>query len=138
MGKRNSLIKELENLSHDYQYLKEMREVIEHEDLGLTKIYWSLKEMKKLKLEIGDLDLKLKNFLEKLIQEEQHLIYALEHRQRIHDQISELEQPYRNVLYFRYVSSNTFDEIALKMNYSTKRIYQLHKEAIDLYCEKFQ
>ena len=32
----------------------------------------------------------------------------------------------------------TFDEIGEKMNYSTKRIYQLHQKALEIYCERFQ
>ena len=46
-----------------------------------------------------------------------------------------LEQPYRNILFYRYIKFMTFDEIALKMNYSTPRIYQLHDHAIELILE---
>ena len=46
-----------------------------------------------------------------------------------------LEQPYRNILFYRYIKFMTFDEIALKMNYSTPRIYQLHDHALELILE---
>lgn len=138
MNKENVLIKELENLSHDCQYLKEMKNIIQQDDFGLTKIYSSLKEMKALKLEIGDLDIKLKKIMEKIIKDEEQFIAAVEKKQQIHNQINSIEQPYRNILYFRYVCDKTFDQIAFKMNYSTKRIYQLHKEAIYIYCQKYK
>lgn len=46
-----------------------------------------------------------------------------------------LEQPYRNILFYRYIKFMTFDEIALKMNYSTPRIYQLHDHALEQILE---
>ncbi|MBQ3213971.1 MAG: hypothetical protein IJB10_03070 [Clostridia bacterium] len=42
-----------------------------------------------------------------------------------------LIQPYQILMYLRYISFLTFDEIADRMNYSTKRIYQLHTEALN-------
>ena len=137
VNKEKALIKELENFYYDNQYLKEMKEIIEQEDFGLAKIYSSLQDMKFLQVEIGDLDIKLKKFLEKLIAEEEMLLKALEQKQKIHNQINGLEPPFKNVLYYRYICDKTFCEIADKMNYSTKRIYQLHKEAIDIYCKKY-
>lgn len=138
MNKGNILIKELQNLCHDYQYLKEMIDNIETQNLGVQKIYSSLKEMKRLKLDIGTLDIKLEKFLEKLIEEEEYLIETIEQRQKIQQRIQHIEQPHRNILFFRYICGKTFEEIAGKMNYSTKRIYQLHKESLYIYCEKFQ
>ena len=137
MNKEKALIKELENFYYDNQYLKEMKEIIKQEDFGLAKIYSSLQDMKTLHVEIGDLDIKLKNFLEKLIDEEESLLNALEKKQKIHNQINSIDPPFKNVLYYRYICDNTFSEIADKMNYSTKRIYQLHKQAITIYCKKY-
>lgn len=54
----------------------------------------------------------------------------------IESEIEKLPQPYKNILFLRYIKSHSFDEIAAKMSYSSKRIYQLHKEALKLYCEQ--
>lgn len=35
-------------------------------------------------------------------------------------------------MYMKYITFLTFDQIAVRMNYSTKRIYQLHSEAISI------
>ena len=138
MNKEHHLIKELKNFCYDTQYLKEMKTLIEQEDFGINKIYSSLQQMKILKIETDELDLKLKNVIDKLFQEETNILTALENKQKIHRQINSIEPPFRNVLYFRYICNNTFSEIAFKMNYSTKRIYQLHKKAISIYCEKYK
>ena len=138
MNKEQLLIKELKNFCYDTQYLKEFKTLIEQEDFSLSKIYSSLEQMKTLKFELHDLDLKLKNFLDNLFQEEKQLLTALESKQKIHKQINSMEAPFRNVLYFRYICNNSFSEIAFKMNYSTKRIYQLHKEALNIYCQKYK
>ena len=45
-------------------------------------------------------------------------------------------QPYRVIFYLKYISLLTFDQIADKLNYSTKRIYQLHNEGLDIIIKK--
>ena len=52
----------------------------------------------------------------------------IEKKKNIESLIQSLSQPYKTIMYMKYVSFMTFDEIASKMNYSTKRIYQLHSE----------
>lgn len=46
-----------------------------------------------------------------------------------------LSQPHKTIMYDKYIISLTFDQIADNMNYSTKRIYQLHSEALDKIVE---
>ena len=48
----------------------------------------------------------------------------------IEDSIDNLPQPFKNVLYFRYIKDFSYEKISLNMNYSIQRIYQLHKEGI--------
>ncbi len=56
----------------------------------------------------------------------------------IENMIQDLKQPYVNVLYLKYICFYTFDQVAGKMNYSTKRIYQLHNEALNKVLENLQ
>lgn len=138
MKKENELIKELENLKYDLQYLNEMKKIIESEDLNLTKIYSNLELLKSLGIKTHNLEVELKLIIEEAIKKEKSLINALANRQKIQQRIDALEQPYKNILYFKYVCGNTFDEIALMMHYSTKRIYQLHQKATSLYYQKYK
>lgn len=54
----------------------------------------------------------------------------IEKKKYIEGLFQSLNQPYRTLMYMKYISFLTFDQIADRMNYSTKRIYQLHGEAI--------
>ncbi len=55
----------------------------------------------------------------------------LEKKKYIETLIQKLQQPYRTILYMRYISFLSFDQIADKIHYSTKRIYQLHSDALN-------
>ena len=60
--------------------------------------------------------------------EESQMLKIVEKKKYIESLIQRLSQPYRTLMYMKYISFLTFDQIAGKMNYSTKRIYQLHSE----------
>ena len=49
--------------------------------------------------------------------------------------IYKLPQPYQIVIYFKYISSFSFYEIAGNLEYSSKRIYQLHSEGLEKLLE---
>ncbi len=53
----------------------------------------------------------------------------------VEETINAIDQPYKNVLYFRYVKQYKFNKIAMKMGYSLQRIFQLNKEAIEKYAK---
>ena len=138
MKSENKLIKELEDLKQDCVYLGEMKGFMETEDASLTKIYTKLRQMREMDLDVGNLDERIKFVLEEFVKGEKRVIKALEKRQLMLSRIDKMSQPFKNVLYFRYVCMKTFDEIALKMNYSTKRIYQLHQKALEIYCQRYE
>lgn len=68
---------------------------------------------------------------EKLIEESEMKVGEIK------EKISELKQPYKNILLLRYINGKTYEDIAEKSNYSTPRIFQLHREAISLYNQKY-
>lgn len=51
---------------------------------------------------------------------------------KVEEMIEQLDYPYKSVMYFRYIIGHDFGKIAQLMNYSDKRIYQLHAIAIEL------
>lgn len=57
---------------------------------------------------------------------------------KVEERINNLSQPYKNIFYYRYIKNLNFDEIAKNLNYSTKRIYQLHKLGLDIYCKNIE
>ncbi len=63
--------------------------------------------------------------------EESQMLKIVEKKKYIESLIQDLSQPFRTIMYMKYISFLTFDQIAGKMNYSTKRIYQLHSEGLN-------
>ena len=64
--------------------------------------------------------------------EESEMSKIVEKKKYIEGLFQKLNQPYRTIMYMKYITFLTFDQIADRMNYSTKRIYQLHGEAISI------
>ncbi len=101
-------------------------------------------ELEKLFVEM--LDLQDKNLvstsrykkLNELIEKNEKLIEESEMKvSKTKDKINEIKQPYKNILLLRYINGKSYEDIALESNYSTPRIFQLHREAISLYNQKY-
>lgn len=133
-----SIIKELESYKYDVQYFMEKSKDIEKLKKEIEKSYTRLVEMQDKKIDTTELNKQLEKIIDKQTLEEEALLNILTKKQKIEKQIDSLPQPYKNVFFLRYISGNSFDEIALKMSYSTKRIYQLHKEGIKIYISLFE
>lgn len=131
------MINELESYKYDVQYFVEKSKDIEKLKSEIEKSYSRLVEMRDRKNDITDLQRRLDRIIEKQTMEEEALLNILTKKQKIEKQIDTLPQPYKNIFFLKYITGHSFDEIALKMNYSTKRIYQLHKEGIKLYVDYF-
>ena len=84
-----------------------------------------------------ELTIDLKEIEEEQIKEEESLLEMIKKKHQIEERIDKLQQPYKSVLLYRYISLYSFGEIAKKMNYSTKRIYQLHQEGIEIYVKSY-
>lgn len=134
----NKYLKELENYKYDYQYFLEKSKDIEKFKIEIEKSLQRLNELKNNKIETSNLNKQIQIILEKQSNEENALLKILSKKQQIEKLIDSLGQPYKNIFFLKYISGKTFDEIAYKMNYSTKRIYQLHKEGIDIYISKIE
>lgn len=52
---------------------------------------------------------------------------------KVENTIAKIDQPLKNVLYFRYVKLYKYSAIAVKMGYSIQRIFQLNREALKKY-----
>lgn len=67
---------------------------------------------------------------------EKEIEKILNKKRDIEKLIEKVQQPYKNVLYFKYVQCLSVEEIAMKMNYSPQRIYQLHDIGMKIINEK--
>lgn len=115
---KDELKKILEEYKYDYQYLKEKSKEVE---------------------EINSLIRSGKNYEYVIVSqkyEEKELSELVEKKKYVESLLKNLGQPYRTIMYMKYISFLTFDEIAYRMNYSTKRIYQLHSEGITILLKK--
>lgn len=104
----------LEDYWYDNQYLKEKAKEVE----SINSLIRSGKA--------SEFIMNTKNY------EESEMSKIVEKKKYIEGLFQKLNQPYRTIMYMKYISFLTFDQIADRMNYSTKRIYQLHSEAISI------
>lgn len=54
---------------------------------------------------------------------------------RIDEKIEKIEQPFKNVLFYRYTKGFEWNEVARKMGYSRDYVCELHGEALYLYTK---
>lgn len=62
---------------------------------------------------------------------QEQIAKIIERNKNIETLIYKLPQPYQTVIYFKCISSLSFYEIAGILEYSSKRIYQLHSEGLE-------
>ena len=58
--------------------------------------------------------------------------------ENIEKAISNLNQPSKNILYYRFIKNTSYDLIAFKLNYSPQRVYQLLKKALKEFEETYE
>lgn len=110
---RDELKELLESYWYDNQYLKEKFKEVE--------------SFNKLTMNHSDSEF----IIDTKENEKSEIKKILEKKKFIESLIQQLQQPYRTILYMKYISFFTFDQIADKIHYSTKRIYQLHSDALN-------
>lgn len=53
----------------------------------------------------------------------------------IDDKIERVEQPYRNILFYRYTRGKSWQDVAKELGYTLDYIFDLHGEALYLYSK---
>lgn len=53
----------------------------------------------------------------------------------IDDKIERVEQPYRNVLFYRYTRGKSWEDVAKELGYSRDYVCEMHGEALYLYSK---
>ena len=111
---KDELRKYLESFVYDQQYLNEKVKEVKNAKIIAEKIF-------------HDNDKEYSQFESS---EKQRILNLYLKKQQMEDMFQTLGQPYRTLMFLKYISFLTFDQIAWQMNYSTKRIYQLHNNAL--------
>lgn len=126
---------ELQSYKYDKQLYLEMRQNDDRLDIEIEKILSQLKLKKMLGKKDTLLSFKL-NELYKLKENQITNLTNLTNKlNEVERRIESLDQPYKNILYMKYVNELKMDEIADKLNYSIKRIYQLKDIAVKKFFE---
>lgn len=128
---------ELEGYWYDYQYFLEKTKEIDKMKEEVQKYALRLRELENNNLATGELDKCINDIIRRQAEEENMLLSIITKKQKIEETIQNIPQPERTILYFKYVRFLTFDQIASRMNYSTKRIYQLHAIALNKFCDVY-
>lgn len=75
---------------------------------------------------------------EKVRQIDEKLLELIEFKLKVSGEINGLNDArYINLLYMRYIDSRSWDEIAVDMEYSTRHVLKLHKEALAAFEQKY-
>lgn len=118
---------ELQNCLHEIKYQKILKD-------ELYNLFEDLFNLKDKKLYHTDRYMKINkqiDILEKLIEESEQIVNNVKLK------VNKIDQPYKNILFLRYIDGKSYDNIAFMTNYSTARIFQLHREAVEIYGKKF-
>ena len=130
---KSKAIEELDSYIFDCQYFLEKSKDTESIKKEIDKTLHRINDMKLKNFDTKEVEGRLDILIENQAKEEKSLQRLIVKKEDVEHRIENIPQPYKNILFLKYVKGNSFDEIAKKMHYSTKRIYQLHKEGIGIY-----
>ena len=133
MDKSEQELKELKSYAYELQYYNEKLKDMEKLTKEINELKFKLSDMKIKGYDTTLTVIELNNLEDKQVLLSKTLSNILNKNQKVESKIEDMFQPYKNILFLKYVKNLSFDEIATKMNYSSKRIYQLHKIAVSMY-----
>lgn len=120
----------------DKRLLKEKEEDLEELITRATKITTEISDMPKGTPQVQDKIAELAAEIVELKNEKyEQIIKMYKTKKEIEDKIDLLEQPYRNILYFKYVKGKNLTEVANMINKEYKWTCKLYGEALKKYKE---
>lgn len=138
MKSDNIYLIELKSYWFDNQYYNEIKTDSEIVVKEIQKLELSLKDREVKGYDTFITKLRINNLNEKKVSLDTLLQSIIKGTKKVETVIDSMHQPYKNILFLKYIKNLSFDEIAYKMNYSSKRIYQLHKIGVDLYIKQYK
>ena len=132
---KDKKLEELESYVYDNQYFLEKSKDVDNLKKDIDTILYRINDMKLKNIDTREIESRLNILFENQSKEERFLQRLVVKKEEIERRIDDMPQPYKNILFLKYIKGNSFDEIAKKMHYSTKRVYQLHKEGVKIYIK---
>ena len=128
--------KELKDYIYDKKWLKERWEDIEERRSLLDKITNTLSDLPKGTPQVNDkVAERLTELLDVTKEYEQYLETLNKRQIKIERKIDKLEQPFRNILYFRYIKGYNLTEVSGKIEEEYDYTRKLHGIALIKYSE---
>mgnify|MGYP003368275393 FL=1 len=126
--------KELCSYLQDKRLLKEKEDDLEELITKATKVTKELNDMPQGTPEIQDRMAELASQIVDMKKEKyEQIINMYKTKKKIEDKIDILEQPYKNILYFKYIKGLNLTEVANKIGYNYKWTCELHGHALAKY-----
>ena len=128
--------KELKDYIYDKKWLEERWEDIEERRSLLDKITNTLSDLPKGTPQVNDkVAERLTELLDVTKEYEQYLETLNKRQIKIERKIDKLEQPFRNILYFRYIKGYNLTEVSGKIEEEYDYTRKLHGIALIKYSE---
>jgi DNA-directed RNA polymerase specialized sigma subunit len=134
MTKTDDVKKELGQYLQDKELLKGKEEDLEELIARATKVTSELNDMPKGSPKVEDKMAEVTAQIVDLKNEKyEQIIKMHKSKKEIEDKIDMLEQPYRNILYFKYIKGKNLTEVANIIHNEYKYTCDLHGQALILY-----
>ena len=128
--------RELGAYLQDKKLLKEKEDDLEELITRATKITTELSDMPKGTPKLEDKMAELASQIVDMKNEKYgQIIKMYKTKKQIEDKIDLLEQPYRNILYFKYIKGKNLTEVANVIGYNYKWTCEMHGYALKKYKE---
>lgn len=128
--------RELGAYLQDKKLLKEKEDDLEELITRATKITTELSDMPKGTPKLQDKMAELASQIVDMKNEKYgQIIKMYKTKKQIEDKIDLLEQPYRNILYFKYIKGKNLTEVANVIGYNYKWTCEMHGYALKKYKE---
>ena len=134
MRKTDDVKEELGQYLQDKKLLQEKELDLEELIARATKVTTEMSDMPKGSPKVEDRMAELTaQIVDLKNQKYDQIIKMYKTKKEIEDQIDLLKQPYKNILYYKYIKGEKLEKISLEIGYNYKWTCELHGEALLLY-----
>lgn len=134
MRKTDDVKEELGQYLQDKKLLQEKEHDLEELITRATKVTTEMSDMPKGSPKVED---KMAELTAQIVdlknQKYDQIIKMYKTKKEIEDKIDLLKQPYKNILYYKYIKGEKLEKISLEIGYNYKWTCELHGEALLLY-----
>lgn len=134
MRKTDDVKEELGQYLQDKKLLQEKELDLEELITRATKVTTEMSDMPKGSPKVEDRMAELTaQIVDLKNQKYDQIIKMYKTKKEIEDKIDLLKQPYKNILYYKYIKGEKLEKISLEIGYNYKWTCELHGEALLLY-----